>query len=1009
MSHIVRFTCAVRFRFWCGLAILLATNPLCSAEDGARKADRYSQWKQSGTLYILTTPDGAHLPEGAVVEAFPLLVRLHRDSFDFSQCAAEGADLRFSTEAGEPLPYQIDHWDPDLGVAGVWVRIPRIEGNSRQSFRIHWGNGDAKSESDGAAVFNEKNGYASVWHLNAEARDEVGTLTSVDTGTTPARGVVGPARRFPGQKGIFGGEMIPDYPSGGSAHSSEAWFRCERPNSTILGWGNEGGGRGSKVRMQFRSPPHVHIDSDFSDVKANSRLPLGEWIHVAHTYANGVGKIYINGQLDGEATPTLAIKSPARCWLGGWYHNYDFVGDLDEVRISRVARSADWIKLEFENQKPLQTLVGPVVRGEFAFTVAETHLDLQEGTSATVSARADGAQKVYWILKKGKNEAAVAVDRFSYTIEAGRVTGDEHWILRMKAIHGGGVTVQDVNIRVRESISDPEYKLVAPATWDGRTPIEVVPEILNRKQLEAAGAAELRYTWNVENLAVIQQVAADRLRLSRAQQSGPCKVTVAIDNGGAKVVRSITIEVTEPKTDPWVPRVVTTDERPEENQFFPRDASNTGVLIYKGTLDEPADSVFVRVYANDKIYKSQRDAVQADKAYELAVRLQPGLVKYRTEFGTKSGDRETILHTAANLVCGDAYLIDGQSNADATDVGPEDPTITSDWIRSFGSMAGDAQGARLRRWGNAVVRDRNGGKLQIGYWGMELAQRLVKSQEMPICILNGAVGGSRIDQHQRNPDDPTDVTTIYGRLLWRVREAKLTHGIRGVLWHQGENDQGADGPTGGFGWETYRQYFIDMAAGWKTDYPNIQHYYVFQIWPKACSMGVNGSDNHLREVQRNLPLSFSRLSVMSTLGIKPPGGCHFPVEGYAEFARLIAPLVERDIHGVVSKQPVTAPNLLRARYTNDTRDALVLEFDQPVGWSPQLTSEFLLDGERNQVSGGTTDGSRLLLKLKQPSRASRVTYLDSAAWNPGNLLYGQNGIAALTFCDVPIEPTPSAR
>ena len=28
------------------------------------------------------------------------------------------------------------------------------------------------------------------------------------------------------------------------------------------------------------------------------------------------------------------------------------------------------------------------------------------------------------------------------------------------------------------------------------------------------------------------------------------------------------------------------------------------------------------------------------------------------------------------------------------------------------------------------------------------------------------------------------------------------------------NDQGADGPTGGFGWETYREYFHEMAASW---------------------------------------------------------------------------------------------------------------------------------------------------------------------------------------------------
>ena len=54
----------------------------------------------------------------------------------------------------------------------------------------------------------------------------------------------------------------------------------------------------------------------------------------------------------------MAIKSPARLWIGGWYNNYDFVGDIDEVRISKVARSADWMRLQYENQKPLQTLTG---------------------------------------------------------------------------------------------------------------------------------------------------------------------------------------------------------------------------------------------------------------------------------------------------------------------------------------------------------------------------------------------------------------------------------------------------------------------------------------------------------------------------------------------------------------------------------------------------------------------------------------------------------------------------
>ena len=59
-----------------------------------------------------------------------------------------------------------------------------------------------------------------------------------------------------------------------------------------------------------------------------------------------------------------------------------------------------------------------------------------------------------------------------------------------------------------------------------------------------------------------------------------------------------------------------------------------------------------------------------------------------------------------------------------------------------------------------------------------------------------------------------------------------------------------------------------MAAAWKQDYPNIQHYYVFQVWPLPCSMGPK--DDQIREAQRTLPRLFSNLRVMSTVGIAGP-------------------------------------------------------------------------------------------------------------------------------------------
>ncbi|MEY4485347.1 MAG: hypothetical protein RL693_2799, partial [Verrucomicrobiota bacterium] len=435
-----------------------------------------------------------------------------------------------------------------------------------------------------------------------------------------------------------------------------------------------------------------------------------------------------------------------------------------------------------------------------------------------------------------------------------------------------------------------------------------------------------------------------------------------------------------------------------------------GTLYYNGTLTEAADTVFLKVYADDKPYKLEVVKPAADRSYGFAVRLKPGLIKYRVEFGTNNGAQETVLHTVNDIVCGDAYLIDGQSNALATDTREESPPDTHEWVRSYGRPPANAKDAPGNLWCKPVWKARKGEKAELGWWGMELAKQLVESQKIPIFMINAAVGGTRIDQHQRSVTDPTDLSTLYGQMLWRVQRARLTHGIRGILWHQGENDQGADGPTGGYGWETYQPLFVEMCAGWKQDFPNVQRYYVFQIWPSACGMGgKNGSGDRLREKQRTLPQLFSRMSLMSTLGIRPPGGCHYPLEGWTQFARLIQPLIERDFYGKVPTISITPPNLRRVSFGDAANDRVLLEFDQPIVWGDALADQFYLDGEKDKVQSGAVSGNVLTLKLKGASAAQTITYLKETSWSQDLLLTGVNGMAALTFCEVPIQPGKSKR
>jgi hypothetical protein len=1001
--HLIALCLPIRSAFSIRFAILtLALAPLQSLV-----AKPLDGWSHTGVLTVLTTAEGSDLAAGSFVEDFPLLVRLHRDWFDFKQARSGGEDVRFTSSTGAPLAHQIEEWDAAAGTAAIWVRVPRIEGQSRLAIHLHWGNASAANESNARAVFNESNGYLSVFHLGDAVKDEVGTLDVKDTGTTASAGIVGKARHFPGKAGVFGGEQIATYPVGASPHTSEAWFRTQTPNTTVLGWGNEHGQ--GKVVMQFRSPPHVRMDCYFSrgTVGSEGRLPGDEWTQVVHTYTEKESLVYVNGKLAGSNTkdgPPMAIKTPSRFWIGGWYHNYTFLGDIDEVRISKVSRSAEWIRLQYDNQKPLQTLVGPLVQPGADFGVSPENAIVEEGQSIEFKATAGGAQKIYWILKRDGQEEIVSTDRFRYTFDAGRVSADASATLQFKAVFADEVKTRDIAITVKEAIPEPVFTLKAPAAWDGRSSIEVESQIANLAGMQARGAGELKFEWSAGPLAVIKEESPGRLRLLGAQNSGNLTVTARVSNGGQAVTQSTSITVTEPKSDAWVDRVPSKDEKPEDGQFFARDDKNEGTLHYRGTLDAPADSVFVRLFADDKLIHTETATPGAGQTYALAVKLKPGLIKYRTEFGKRVGGKDTILHAATNLVCGDAFIIDGQSNALATDTREESPAETNEWIRSYARPSQKPEENQGNLWVLPVWKARQGEKAELGWWGMELAKRLVASQKVPIFIINGAVGGTRIDQHQRNDADTTDLSTIYGRMLWRVQQAKLTHGIRGILWHQGENDQGADGPTGGFGWETYHSLFVEMAADWKQDFPNVGHYYVYQIWPNSCSMGGReGSGDRLREKQRTLPQLYSNMSILSTLGVRPPGGCHYPLEGWAEFARMVQPLIERDFYGRKSALPITPPNLKRVSFANASKDTLTLEFDQPVIWLESLASQFYLDGEPGLIDSGSTQTNTLILKLKSPSNAKSITYLKEANWNQDNLLLGETGLAALTFCEVPIS------
>ena len=102
---------------------------------------------------------------GEALADFPLLVRVSpgkTPGFDYAQSLQDGADIAFTTLAGDILPTELDTWNPE-GESLFWVSVPRLSGKDTQ-LRMLWGTDE--SLPDGLRDKNKlwKN-YSGVWHF----------------------------------------------------------------------------------------------------------------------------------------------------------------------------------------------------------------------------------------------------------------------------------------------------------------------------------------------------------------------------------------------------------------------------------------------------------------------------------------------------------------------------------------------------------------------------------------------------------------------------------------------------------------------------------------------------------------------------------------------------------------------------------------------------------------------------------------------------------------------------
>ncbi|SFE73267.1 sialate O-acetylesterase [Spirosoma endophyticum] len=468
----------------------------------------------------------------------------------------------------------------------------------------------------------------------------------------------------------------------------------------------------------------------------------------------------------------------------------------------------------------------------------------------------------------------------------------------------------------------------------------------------------------------------------------------------------------------WGQIAVTLDQWPAHLQLYPRDQTNQCTVAISGRVPvNDVKTVSLVVLRNQQRVQYVR---QAADTLTGRFALKPSIKAERSEysfqlFAHRTNPVDSVLVAFRDsIVCGDVYLIMGQSNALG---GLDGKLYRSEFCRTFGVNKGDVSyNPADTAW--YLTNTTEGFNC---LWAVELQRQINEQYGIPTAILNGAVGSTGIDRHaSRDGNQPTNLGTIYGRLLYRAQKAGVARQVKAMIWRQGESDA-VTTP------DLYIKLYPELYSFWKQDYPGLKKVYHAQLNLLVDNFIRAGA---LRNYQRLSKQNFADNEPIATVGLPGYQGVHYNDSGYLQFGLELYRLVARDFYGSTDTSNIQSPNIQRLFFSTPKQDEITLEFEpgQVMHWPAdtiltnpvnkaryaQSLSDYVYtdypNGETGFIKSVTDQGNRLILKLKKSLSASSLTYLPSSytdaeiGYYVGPVIRNRRGMRALTFYQVPIAP-----
>jgi PKD repeat protein len=552
---------------------------------------------------------------------------------------------------------------------------------------------------------------------------------------------------------------------------------------------------------------------------------------------------------------------------------------------------------------------------------------------------------------------------------------------------GGAVTGAGGQGGSGEPPNQPPIAVITATPESGSAPLAVA---LSGSESSDPDGQIVAYAWTIDG------DTDAGVELTRTFDVGCHEVELTVTDDDGDTASTSTV-VAVASGEPVVPPDVTVEDAPLPSAVLPRDLTTdegtarfTGVVASDGYTAVRAD-----VLDGEDVVASVSVPLcgAAPATFEIDVPIPSELRAFDVKLFVVGGEVSEEVYGVTDLVAGDIYVVQGQSNAASAQYAGDANENQSAFVRSFGTNTEDGAATASDVAWRMANGNAGGGQGAIGQWPMRMAGRLSTLHETPIGIINGARGGQPIGYFQRNDADTTDLATNYGRLLTRMRNAGLEGSVRAFLWYQGESD--------GAAFEVHREGFLALKDDWAADYPGVERTYVTQL-----RAGCGGDLIRTQEVQRKLPDEFPEMTVMSTTGLNGHDGCHYAYEhGYRELGDRYAALLGRDLYGEMPATDVEPPNPASAQFAaGGTQVVLTMRNpDALLTVEPGIGPTFRFEGAAATVTGAAIEDNQLVLTITgSAASATGLTYLGAtgtAAW-----VLNENGIGMLEFFDLPIAP-----